>query len=259
MDFRKSYGPWAVITGGSEGVGAGFAHELAAKGLNLVLTARTKANLDATAREIQSAYPKTEIRVLAGNLGSEQGAADIIAATHDIDVGLLICNAGAASRWKNFLDDDLATARHLLTLNVGSMMTLVHHFGNAMKSRGHGGILLMGSIASTAGAHGFAVYSASKAFVGTFSEALWHELKPAGVNVLGYVIGSTDTPSVARSFPAAIGNGADARETAIYGLSQLENGPIAHFGDGAMAVRMMQNMSRTEAIEMIYEGGAMYR
>jgi short-subunit dehydrogenase len=259
VDFRKRYGPWAIIAGGSEGIGAGFARELAARGLDLVLTARKPEPLERLAATIRAEYPGCEVRIVSGDLGTDTGAPGIIESTRDIEIGLLICNAGAAARWKHFVDDSLDYARHLTTLNIDSTMRLVHHFGGAMKARGHGGILLMGSMASTAGAPGFAVYSAAKAFVSTFSEALWYELKPSGVDVLGYIIGSTDTPSVARSFPGAIGNGADAKATAIEGLARLGDGPIAYFGDGAAAVRHMQSLPRAEAIEMIYQGGAAYR
>lgn len=259
MDRLSQYGPWAVIAGGSEGIGASFARQLAAQGVNLVLSARKPAPLEALAADIRARHPEREVRLVAADLGDDGGSGGIIDATRDIEVGLLICNAGAAGRWLPFADDTLAYARHLVGVNVASTLALTHHFARPMTARGRGGILLMGSIASTAGAPGFAVYSASKSFIRTFSEALWHELKPAGVHVLGYVIGSTDTPSVARSFPGAMGSGADAEATATEGLARLPDGPIAYYGTGEAAAKMMNGLPRAEAIEMIYQGGAAYR
>lgn len=250
MDFVEQYGPWGLIIGGSEGTGAAFARQLAERGLNLALVARSPGPLAGLADELRSSFPDRQVRTLSADLSTQAGAEAVQATFGDLDVGLLIYNAGACSQWKHFLDADIDFAVRLTLLNSVNMMRVAHDFGRPMKSRGHGGILVVGSGAMMTGLGGLATYSASKAFSSLFSEGLWHELRPFGVHVLGYIVGQTNTPAMARYFPGAIAAGADPREVAMFGLANLANGPTVYAAGVEERMRTVQHLSRKEAVEL---------
>ncbi|MFO0689507.1 MAG: SDR family NAD(P)-dependent oxidoreductase [Myxococcota bacterium] len=225
--FRERYGPWAVIVGGSEGVGASFARKLAKRGLNLVLLARKPEPLAALAAELRAETP-VEVRTASIDVTAPDLRERVASLTDGLDVGLLIYNAGSVVPM-SFLDAPLEDALQALRLNPVGQVTLCHHFGRALRARGRGGIILLGSLSGCAGAAGTAVYSGAKAFTQRFAEALWAALKPSGVDVLGLVIGATRTPFMERAglpldhpeMPAS-----EPDDIAQLGLDQLANGPI---------------------------------
>lgn len=222
----EKYGPTALIAGGSEGVGASYAKHLAGAGLDLVLIARNPEPLESLRREITAAHPARQVTTLSADLTNPEVLEHIEPAVAGRQIGLLICNAGSCTVNRDFVDNDLDFARRLLALNATTPMLLVHHFGRLMKARGRGGIILVGSFAALVGSPSLAVYSAAKAFSATFSEALWHELAPYGVDVLHHQLGSTDTPFIARHFPHAVGRGEAPDHVAKAGLEALAAGPL---------------------------------
>jgi short-subunit dehydrogenase len=191
------YGPWAVIAGASEGVGEAFAHQLADAGINLVLIARNEQALDRVAEAVR-AQNGVEVRVLSLDLTSPDMLALVRAATDDLEVGLVVYNAGASHGMGRFLDAPMEASLQLVRLNAVGQVSLAHHFGRGMAARGRGGILLIGSLAGNAGAATIVPYAAAKAFTQILAEGLWSELKPHGVDVLCVVLGATDTPARAR-------------------------------------------------------------
>lgn len=253
MTDISRYGPWAVIAGGSEGVGAAFAHKLAAAGLNLVLLARKPEPLALVAGEVGS---RVAVRTLSIDLAADGAAEKVKTLTADIDVGLLIYNAGAEGSLGNFVERDLADATRMIARNITVPTILAHHYGARMRQRGRGGIILVGAVGGYAGGPGMAMYSASKAFDYILAEGLWYELKPYGVDVLGLVLGATDTPALARigmrtDTPGFIA--ADAAEVAQEGLDHLGAGPIRHTGGTEAAAQHLRAMPRAEAVSMIAE------
>ena len=122
----------------------------------------------------------------------------IEALTDDIDVGLVVYNAGASHKMARFLDGSLEDALKLIYLNAVGQTSLCHHFGKKMASRGHGGIILVGSLAGGAGSPGVAAYGAAKAYTAVLGEGLWAEMKPYGIDVLHVVVGAVETPAMAR-------------------------------------------------------------
>ena len=196
--FAHTYGPWALIAGGSEGIGRSFARELAARGLNLVLVARNVAPLEEAASLIRSEFPvQVETAVLDLTGADLEERVDALCAGKDI--GMLVYNAGAVHGAGFFLDQPLARAMTLIRLNCVGPVTLSHTLGRKMKARGRGGIILMSSMSGLAGGGFVAAYAATKSFDITLAEALWFELGTAGVHVLGLIAGATRTPSMARS------------------------------------------------------------
>lgn len=198
---RAKYGPWAVIAGGSDGTGAAFARAVAASGINLVLIARRPGPLEAVAEELRRDHG-VEVRTLALDLNLADAADKIIAATQDLEVGLYISNAGSEQGGHMFLDTPIATMHELIGRNILTMIAACQHFGRAMRARGRGGIILMGSGAGMGGQPGVAVYSGVKAFVLNLAESLWSELREAGVNVIGIAAPVMETPSLRQSVGA---------------------------------------------------------
>lgn len=258
-DFARLYGPWAVIIGGSYGVGASFARQLAERGLNLILSARSPDTLESFAAELRHDHPGRTIETVAADMTLPDGIGAVIAAAEGREVGLFIHNAGAGSRLRGFVGGDLAYDQGLVALNVMSKMALVHHFGAAMRDRGRGGILLCESTSGLAGNPGLASYSGVKAFGRVFAEALWHELKGDGVHVLSLVLGLTATPSNARNFPESAGQGMSPDDVAIEGLARLADGPVRFPGPYAEKARLIRAMDYAEAVQAAFDRSGMFR
>lgn len=232
-EFRNRYGPWALIAGASEGTGASFARQLAEKGLNLILIARREGPLDKLADEIHAAHGVQCITATI-DLARSDAAKRMAQVGERREVGLLILNAGADPNGSMFLDNDLANWDALATRNVNCVMRACHHFGRQMRDRARGGIIIVGSGACYSGLPGIGIYAASKAFDLVFSEALWAELRPHGVDVLSYILGRTDTPAhrelmEARGMPIPT-DMADPDDVARLGLERLPHGPIQNWG-----------------------------
>lgn len=189
--FLPRYGPWAVITGASSGIGEAFAVHLAALGFNLVLTARREHLLNSLASKLSSAH-SIQTKVITADLSTPTGWEPIEEGTKSLDVGLLINNAGVVLIG-SFFHDPLDTHLNLIAVNVAAVTALAHIFGRRFADNGRGGIIFVSSIASRSSPWQ-ATYSASKAFVTSLSIVLREELKPKGVNVLALEPGLTDTP-----------------------------------------------------------------
>jgi uncharacterized protein len=190
------YGPWAVITGASFGIGRAFAEHCAADGVNLVLAARSTDRLHDLGRELTRAHT-IDHRVVTVDLSRANGAADLLAACADLDVGLLVSNAGSG-RPGRFLDQDLPDLHHRLTLNTTTHLELAHAFGRRFVQRGRGAMVLVSALGAVHGLPNMAHESAAKSYVLNLGEALHHELRPAGVKVTVMLPGNVDTPIIDR-------------------------------------------------------------
>lgn len=184
----------ALVTGASSGIGEQFARQLAARGVNLVLAARSEQRLRALAGELEKAHPGVTVTVMTADL-SVPGAADDMAgklAAAGVPVDLLVNNAGFAS-YGRFADEDTDRLAREVQLNCGTVVALTARLLPPMLARRRGGVL---NVASTAGFQPvptMAVYAASKAFVLSFTEALWAETRGSGVRVLALCPGPTQT------------------------------------------------------------------
>ena len=221
------YGPWAVITGGSEGVGAAFARRLAAAGLHLLLVARKPGPLDETAEGCRAFG--VQVRTVSTDLSDPSSVRAVADAVSDVEVGLLIHNAGANTHSAQFLDGDLPSFQRVIDLNITTPLALVHHFGAPMRDRRRGGILLVGSVAGYLGSNRHTVYGGVKAFGRIFAESLWLELRDHNVDVLELVLGVTRTPAMDRiglNFDVPGMAVSDPDEVADEGLAALGSGPV---------------------------------
>ncbi|MGE2728070.1 SDR family NAD(P)-dependent oxidoreductase [Mycolicibacterium vaccae] len=245
-DLRR-YGPWAVIAGGSEGVGAEFAALLAEAGVNLVLVARKPGPLEQTAARCRALGVET--RTLAVDL--VDGAHEVIAATADLEVGLLIYNAGANTCSEEFLDGELAEFGNVIDLNITAMMTLVQHYARPMRERRRGGVLMVGSMAGYLGSVRHSVYGGVKAFGRIFAESLWLELREYDVHVLELVLGVTRTPAMERvglNFDMPGLRVAEPADVAAEGLERLPHGPVHVAGGNAADVARRNDPDRAAVV-----------
>jgi len=183
VEFVDRYGPWALVAGASEGVGASAARSLGKRGINVVLVSRRQAALDVVAETVLSST-----RTVALDLSEPDAGSQLIRATADLEIGLLIYNAGADPNMARFLDKPRDVWQAMLTRNCTTVMASAHHFGGLMAKRGYGGIVLVTPGAAWAGGSRLAVYAASKAFDLILAESLWAELEPSGVHVLAMVL-----------------------------------------------------------------------
>lgn len=178
----NQYGGWALVTGASEGIGKGFVKQCAKRGYNIVMIARRQPLLDDVANSIAEEYG-VETKTLSLDL-TESGCVDKIKAfCTDLDIGLLVNNA-AYSFPAEFISMKESTIARQVHINVEVIAVMCHHFGNLMKARGSGGIINVSSKTGEIAMPYFAMYSATKSFISTFSEALWYEMKDHGVDVL---------------------------------------------------------------------------
>lgn len=188
------FGPWAVVTGASSGIGREAARQLAANGMNLVLAARRKPVLEQVGHELGEAYG-IACRVIGADLSTEEGQRSIVEHTSDLDVGLLVSNAGMGQPG-NFLSFEEADLRRVAQLNGVSYMYLAHAFGRRFAKRGKGGILLVSALGADSGVPYNTKEAASKAMVSTLGRCLHHEFKPLGVHVSVLVVTPTETPII---------------------------------------------------------------
>lgn len=190
----SNYGPWAVVTGASSGIGRSFARSLAAAGLNLVLAARSSDRLENLGATLARAHG-VEFRAVTVDLSRHESAAALVTATADLDVGLLVSNAGGG-RPGLLLDQSLDDLHRRFILNAITHLDLAHAFGRRFVARGRGGIVLVSALGAIHGLPNMAHESASKAYVLNLGEALHHELAPSGIDVMTLLPGNVDTPII---------------------------------------------------------------
>jgi short-subunit dehydrogenase len=247
MDVADRYGPWAVIAGGSDGIGASVARLLGERGVNVVLVARRPDALADVARTVAS-----ESRTVTVDLSTLDAADALIDATSDLEVGLLVYNAGADPYMSQFLDQPVEIWQEMVTRNCTTMLRVTHHFAGRMVARGRGGVVIISSGAAWAGGARLAVYGATKAFDLLLAESLWAELGSSGVDVLGMVLGTTDTPAFRRLVGGRLPPGvADPDDVARDLLDQLADGPT--FPPDASPLGAVP---RRRAVELISQAAA---
>jgi len=182
-----------LVTGASKGLGAEFARQLAARGANVVLVARSAHVLRALADELHSKHG-VDATFIAADLGASDAPETVMRELdrRGLEIDLLINNAGLGQTGA-FLSNPLSHELGSIQVNVHALVALSHLFGRRMRERGHGGIINIASNAAFQPLPHMATYAAAKAFVLHFTEALRHELEASGVHVMAAVPGSTAT------------------------------------------------------------------
>jgi short-subunit dehydrogenase len=190
----QQFGPWALITGANAGIGAAFAHLLAKQGYNLALVGRRLEALQELSTELTQTYG-IQTRDAVVDLSEPDFLSSLAEATEDLDIGLLISNAGGAAMGA-MLRVDLTRLTSMLRLNTQSHLELAHHFGRRFEQRGNGGIVLVSSTAGLQGTPFAANYAGAKAYLLNVGTALNYEMKGTGVNVTVLLPGPTRTPGL---------------------------------------------------------------
>ncbi len=197
FDYAKSV---ALVTGASRGIGERIALALARRGVRgLVLTARNEGDLARVANAVRALAPGVRVETIAADLGGGARAAAFIKGETDrrgLTVDLLVNNAGFGA-YGAFAGSDANRAQEMLAVNIAALTALTREYLPGMTARGWGGVV---NVASTAGMQPvpyMAAYGATKAFVLSFSEALWAETRdlppPADVRVVCLCPGGTET------------------------------------------------------------------
>ena len=188
---RERFGPWAVITGASSGIGKEFARQIAASGINVVLVARRETALIEVGRSIAKDF-KVQHRVIVMDLSQEGFIPKLAELTKDLDIGLVVSNAGTGNSGE-FLKLDRQLLEETLRLNTMSHLDIAHYFGRKLAERKRGGLILVGAMGAENGVPRMANDGAGKAYVHSLGEALHYEFKPLGVYVTVLAAGFTNT------------------------------------------------------------------
>jgi len=198
-EFKESFGPWALVAGAAEGIGAAFAEALAEVGLGLVLVDRKAQELQSTASKLRQRYP-IEVKEVVVDLADQNFLDRITAATKDLEIGLLIANA-AIGEVGPFAESELRALLACVDVNVKAPLILTHTYGNEMIRRGKGGIILLASNAAYQGSPHVANYAATKAYNLVLGEGLWFEFASHGVDAMAFAPGATNTPALRKAKP----------------------------------------------------------
>ena len=259
--FSERYGPWAVVTGASDGIGRAIAHELARSGLHLVLVARRREALDAVGAELAVQHG-IQTRSLALDLSHGESATALLAETRELDVGLLVAAAGFGSSGQ-FLEADLTTELTMIDVNCRAVAALAHGFGRRFVARGRGGLVLLSSLVAFQGVPRAANYAATKAYVQSLAEGLRLELRPQGVDVIASAPGPVrsgfaeraamkmsfaQTPAeVARGTLAALGRWGTVRPGFLARFLELSLALLPRWGRVRMMGVVMKGMTSHHA------------
>jgi len=192
---KQKFGRWAIVTGASSGIGAEFARQLAHNGLNLVLVARRRDRLETLGQDLATTYG-IQYRVVDVDLTQANFLETIEAVTQDLDIGLLISNAGAGNPGA-FLQIESSTLQQIIRLNVIAHLTLVHHYGQKLAQRGRGGIVLVSAMGAMNGIPYMANDAATKAYLVSLGRGLNAELKDKGLHITTLMPGPTQTDVIA--------------------------------------------------------------
>jgi short-subunit dehydrogenase len=247
--FHERYGPVALITGASSGIGWAFAEELAERGFDLVLAARRAERLEELAARLHAAHG-TRAQLCESDLSQPEAPAALLAATEGVDIGLVVSNAGFNIRGY-FETTDAAEMARMLTVNCHAPMQLAHGFLPRLKARGRGGLIFTSSVEGFIGCPFSTAYSATKALVIGLGEGLFGELAGSGIDVLTLCPGATESEATAKYAEkyAAVPNMQPAREVARLTLDNIANGPVfvpnAHY---KAQFEQLTAMPRAEAV-----------
>ncbi len=254
--FVQRYGPWALVTGASSGIGEQLARALACRGLNLLVTARRLPRLESLAGELRHRYG-VEVEPLGLDLANPDFLTPLIAACAGKDIGLVVSNAGFGLKGEHHrLGAERLSA--MLAVNCHAPLMLTHAFTPRLLARGRGGILLTGSIEGFGGYPWSSAYAATKAFVTILGEGLWGELRAAGVDVLVLSPGATDTdaPTLQGVDKGKIpGPMMRPAEVARQALCRLGRGPVLIPGFvNRLFVRLLRWMPRRIGVRLAGHG-----
>jgi uncharacterized protein len=222
LPFDRRYGPWALVAGGSEGLGAAFADEIARRGINVILVARRTDQLEQTASRLRRERA-VEVVTVAADL-TEIKSLDLVSqAAAGLEVGLVVANAALAPAGE-FLGRSEEDIAGTIDLNCRASALVARRFLPAMADRGRGGVIFVSSLAGMQGVPALAAYSATKAFLISLGEALWAELRGSGIDILTACPGAVSTPAYEQAASRAAPGTMTPQAVAAVALGGLGSG-----------------------------------
>lgn len=250
-DFKTSYGPWALVAGASEGLGAAFAEALAQRGLNVVLLARRLDKLESLTKILKDKYA-IDIKHYAVDLSDFTQTKQIISQL-DVPIGLLVYNAAFSpiAYFENTTEELLAK---VVDVNIKTPLLLTKLLSAPMIANKKGGIVLMSSLAGTQGSPKIVSYAASKAFNAILAEGLWKELKIHKIDVIASCAGAILTPGYKKAQQDKAPGTLEAFQVAEKTLKALAKGPIVVPGFMNKVVRFLMGrlLPRKLAINIMH-------
>ena len=256
--WRDRYGPWAVVTGASDGIGKELATQLAEAGLDLVLVARRAEILEALAADLGTRFGIDTV-VVAADLATQAGVEAVVAGARNRDVGLFAAAAGFGTSGQ-FADMSAAGELDMIDVNCRAVVALTHHFANVLRTRCRGGIILLSSLVAFQGVPRASTYAATKAFIQNFAEGLRIELGEHGVDVIASAPGpvrsgfnaranmrsnmGVSAGVVARETIAALGRRGTVRPGVLSRFLELSLKPLPRWGRTRMMGIVMGGMTR---------------
>jgi short-subunit dehydrogenase len=261
QQWRAKYGPWAVVTGASDGIGRETAIALAQTGLNLVLVARRRPLLEQLAADL-STRSGIETLVIEADLTRFDAVEHVMALTQHLDVGLLVASAGFGTSGR-LIDSPLEAELNMIDVNCRSVLAMSQMFGRRFARQRRGGIVLMSSLLAFQGVPFAANYAATKAYVQSLAEGLRVELAPFGVDVVASAPGPVHTgfetradmrmtmalkpAEVARATLDALGRRGTVRPGLLSKLLESGLAALPRWGRVRAMGRVMQSMTRHQA------------
>lgn len=203
MTLKQKYGPTALVAGASEGLGAAFATYLASEGMDVILAARRREPLQKLASTLENKY-KVSAGFITCDMTELNATDQVQQQLGDKEINLLVYNVGL-SYIGRFEQNSIDNHQKIACSNMLTPLTMLHVFGDAMLKKGHGAIIMMGSLAGFQGSGFLSVYAATKAFNRTLAEGLWYEWKYRGVDVIACCAGATSTPNFMNTKPGDAG------------------------------------------------------
>jgi short-subunit dehydrogenase len=195
-EFSKRYGPWALVTGAAEGLGAEFAAQVAGHGLNTLLVdvqiEKAKAHAEGLAKQ-----HGVETRAVECDLSKTDFLEGLRVQTEGLEIGFLVCCAGIGTNGP-FLETPIDSLKRIIQINAMATLELSYEYARPMAERGKGGIIIIASNSAYAGSPYVAAYAATKAFDLSLGEALWYELSEHGIDAMAFSPQGTNTPGLRR-------------------------------------------------------------
>lgn len=226
-NFKEKYGPWALITGATSGIGEEIAKEIASRGINIVLVARKTDELELKSSALKTKY-NINTKTISADLSTNEGIEIIKSSTNELSIGLLAISAGLEVNGA-FEKNDIQKELKVVQININATLLLTHHFSKKMVDNSKGGILLVSSLSGHMPNPYFANYAGTKAYVLNFGASLYGELKPKGVDVTILSPGLTSTPMTKD-------NGVDFSKTPMQSMSPKD---VAKTGVNALGKKMI--------------------
>jgi short-subunit dehydrogenase len=251
-DFKDRYGPVALVTGASSGIGKAFAESLATRGLDLVLAARRIERLEELATRLKQKHG-VQVKVCQTDLAEVAAAKHILDATASLDIGLVVSNAGFGMKGE-YAAYDPKVMTDMLMVNCNTPMQLAHGFIPRLRKRGRGGIIFTSSVEALLGCPYSTAYSATKSLVNALGEGLWAELQPDNIDVLTLCPGATESEAAGLQGIdiTTLRNVMPAADVARLTLENIKNGPVFFSSEYYRATfEKLLSLPRREALMMM--------